>query len=73
MILSVYNKNKEALYTGTKQDCLHYIRRERLSRRDVSIAVPEAKAPLEAKEPTPYATTSFENPPEGFFKRIFKK
>jgi hypothetical protein len=71
MILTVYDNNNNKLFTGTKQDCMHFIKRKNLNRTQIKIS---------SDKPTPkvpectYATTAPVTPqPEGFFKRIFKK
>lgn len=43
MKLTVYDKDKKPLYTGTKQACLNYIRMNRLSRKYITIGASPAK------------------------------
>jgi hypothetical protein len=65
----VKDKNNNTLCTGTKQDCMHFIKRRGLNRQEVTINTFDTK-------PAPHYTvpvTSELPEPKGFFKRIFTR
>jgi len=69
MKLQVKNKNNnEILFTGTKQDCMHFIKRRAIDRHEIKIESVKVTEPIES-----YTTTSVEEPKKGFFTRIWNK
>jgi len=68
MKFTVQDKNNQILYTGTKQDCMHFIKRKKINRQEITIQKFD-------DTPTPHVTipvTSDTPPPTpGFFKRFF--
>lgn len=68
MILTVYNLNNTPLFTGTKQECKNYIKRENLDRTQIKI-----KSPQKSEAPgCNYVTAVPSEPkPKSLFKRLF--
>ena len=65
--LTVHDLQGKKLFTGTKQDCMHFIKCRKLDHREVSIAAVTAEP-----EVTEIKTTApIEAKPQGFFKRLF--
>jgi len=76
MKFTVYNKKDIPLFTGTKQECMHFIKREKLNRREITIEDPALKIKVQNKEPAPHYTipiTAEIPPPKSFLTRIFSR
>lgn len=71
MMLTVYNLKKEVLYTGTKQDCMHFIKRHKYNRDEISISTPPRRKHLPEDAPIIETTAPIESKPKGFFSRLF--
>jgi len=77
MILTVYDLNDKALYSGTKGECRAFVKRKKLARFTYTIKRPypnpgpfpperkEEPPPFDPKDPVPDKTS--------IFNRIFKK
>ena len=66
-------KNKEdgrILYTGTKQECMHHIKRNRLDRQTISLDIFDNKPTYHTTVPV---VEDKEPPKQPFFKRLFSK
>ena len=68
MTFTLKDKNNKKLFTGTKQECMHFIKCRKYSRHEVTLephpntTKPHYTVPV-TSEPTPKKA--------GFFKRIF--
>ena len=71
MFLTVYDLEQEPLFTGTKQDCKHYIKCRKLVRGTYSIAQSRTKIYTDAT-PIIETTAPIESKPVGFWKRLFR-
>jgi hypothetical protein len=70
MNFTLKDNNNKTLFTGTKQDCMHFIKRRALDRQSINFE------PLGNSEPAPHYTVPIVNadqPKKGLFKRIFTK
>jgi hypothetical protein len=72
MIFSIIHKNGDKLFTGTKNDCMHYIKCRKLDKTLISIKAFPVK--LNTVEEEVYSTTSIpDQKSPSFFKRMFTK
>jgi hypothetical protein len=68
MKFTVKDKNNKKIYTGTKQECMHFIKRRAYSRQEITLEefddtpAPHYTVPVTAESPPPT---------KSFFKRIF--
>ncbi len=60
------DKNDQTLMTGTKQECMHFIKLNRLNRREVTIEITENKKPA-----VHYTVPITKDKIKPFYKRIF--
>lgn len=71
MLLNVYNLKEEVLFTGTKQDCMHFIKSRKLKRNEISIKSSDSSH-MGPEDALPIETTApIESKPKGFFHKIF--
>jgi hypothetical protein len=84
MKFTVNTLNNDILFTGTKQECMHFIKCSKLNRKEITIqklehkSIPSEEIPVEEiyNKPMPHATipiTEDNPPPIPLYKRIFTK
>lgn len=65
MIFTIQDLNNNILHTGTKQECMHFIKRNKLDRRELTVQTINDK-------PTPHYTIPIiDEPPKSWIRRIF--
>jgi len=67
MKFTVFNLKNDSLFTGTKQECMRFIKREKLNRRYITIE-------KQSDTPSPHYTipvTEESLPKKDFFRRTF--
>jgi hypothetical protein len=70
MNFTVKNKvSDEVLFTGTKQDCMHFIKRRCLNRQEISVQTLNAEPAYHTTSPV----VEDAPPPKPFFKRLFNR
>lgn len=67
MTFTVKDKQSNILFTGTKQDCVHFIKRKKFNRQEISIQTLDNKPAVHYTVPI----TATEGPPKNWFKRNF--
>jgi len=68
MTFVLKDKNNQTLFTGTKQDCMHFIKRRALNRSEITLES------VKDTQPAPHYTipvTADPQPKKGWIKRIF--
>lgn len=65
----VKDLNNTILFTGTKQDCMHFIKRRHLNRLEISVSSLDAEPAYHTTSPVVEDVP----PPKPFFKRLFSR
>jgi len=69
MNFEIKSPDGDILFAGTKQDCMHYIKRQALQRGEFQLVTQDNKPAVHYTVPV----TEDAPPPKGFFKRIYDR